>query len=62
MTVRELIEALAEHDPSKEVTVFTRGVGFPTLEVKDLKDFGMDKVEIGCGWKSIPEDEEADWG
>ena len=62
MTARELIQELMKHDLDKEVTVFTRGVGFPTFEVNDLKDFDIDKLEIACGWKSIPEDREAVWG
>lgn len=58
MKVKELIEELKKYNLEKEVMVFVKGKNFPVYEVQDLTEkFKIDKIEIGCGWEEI-EDEE----
>jgi hypothetical protein len=54
MLVKELIKELSVFDGSAEVIVFTRGRSFPTMGLQKLDD---GRVEIGCGWAELEEDE-----
>lgn len=54
MKVSELIEHLNQFDSDLEVVIFASGENYPILAIQDLrKDFKIDAVELGGGWKEI---------
>lgn len=61
MKVSDLIKELQNYGTDKDVTVFTEGNLYPTLEVSEQVD-DPNVVVVGCGWTKLGDKDDFNYG